>query len=160
MLSMAVVALLLTPLLAFAQHAGKPAASQIPGKVMQALRTRFPAAEVHKWTRETENKAVVYDVEFTQQGQQFEADIKEDGAIVNWERGMAAQDLPAAVSQAVEKKYPRATISEVMMVTAVRDGKDALEGYEVTLKTAAGRNVEVTVAPDGKILENSGAEKP
>lgn len=159
-LTAAVLTLLLTSPLAFAQEAGKPAVGQVPGKVMQALKTRFPAAAIQKWTRETENQAVVYDIEFTQQGRHFEADIKEDGLIDNWEEAIAVQDLPPVVRRAADNKYPKATISEVMKVTAVRDGKDALDGYEISLKTAAGKQVEITVAPDGKILEDSGAEKP
>jgi hypothetical protein len=158
-LGMAVLALLPPHLPAYAQG-GQPAASRIPEKVMETLKKRFPAAEIHKWTRETENNVVLYDIEFTQQGRKLEADIKDDGSIENWERAIAAGDLPAAVRQSVEKQYPGATLSEVMAVTAVHGGKESLEGYEVVLKTAAGKDVEVTVAPDGKILEDSGAEKP
>ena len=34
-----------------------------------------------------------------------------------------------------------------------------LEGYEIELTTADKKEVEVTVAPDGKILEDSGEKK-
>ena len=44
-------------------------------------------------------------------------------------------------------------------VTEVKDGKDKLEGYEIVLETADKKEVEVTVAPDGKILEDSTDEK-
>jgi hypothetical protein len=152
-------ALLLAPASAGAQETGKPDLSQIPQKVMAALKAKFPAADIHQWTKETENGVVLYDMEFTQEGRKFEADIKESGVIENWEKAIAAQELPAAVTLAVEKKYPRSTLSEVMAVTAVKDGKDALEGYEITLKTAAGKGVEVTLAPDGKVLEEGGVEK-
>jgi hypothetical protein len=40
-----------------------------------------------------------------------------------------------------------------MVITAVVDGKDVLEGYEIVLETTDRKEVEVTVAPDGKILE-------
>jgi hypothetical protein len=40
-----------------------------------------------------------------------------------------------------------------MVITAVKDGKDALEGYEIVIETADKKEVEVTVAPDGEILE-------
>jgi putative PepSY-like beta-lactamase-inhibitor len=126
---------------------------QIPKKVMDALKGRFPMAEVHKWSKETEDDIVVYDIEFTQRQQPFEADIKEDGSFHNWEKEVAARDVPEAVRQAVHKKYPRSGLRQIMAITAVRDGKDALEGYEIVLHTADGKEIEVTVAPEGKIVE-------
>jgi len=35
-----------------------------------------------KWTREKEGDAVLYDIELTQEGRKFEADIGEDGKIL------------------------------------------------------------------------------
>jgi uncharacterized membrane protein YkoI len=46
-----------------------------------------------------------------------------------------------------------------MMITAVVEGKDKLEGYEVVIQTPDGKEVEVTVSDDGKILEDSGEVK-
>lgn len=129
---------------------------KIPEVVMDALKAKFPEAEIHKWTKEKEGDIVLYDIEFKQQDRKFEADIKEDGTIHNWEKEIAAEDLPEAAMKAVETKYPGSTIQEIMEITAVSDGKDALEGYEVVLETADQKEVEITVAPDGGILEDSG----
>ncbi|MDH3292178.1 MAG: hypothetical protein OEO20_11080 [Gemmatimonadota bacterium] len=126
---------------------------KIPQQVMDALRARFPRAEIRQWTREEEDDIVLYDIEFTQQGRKLEADIKEDGTIHNWEREIAADDLPASVRTAVEREYPESTLEEVMAITAVTEGTEALEGYEIVLETADGKEIEVTVAPDGTILE-------
>jgi hypothetical protein len=41
----------------------------------------------------------------------------------------------------------------------VKNNKEMLEGYEIVLETADKKEVEVTVAPDGKILEDSTDEK-
>lgn len=128
---------------------------KVPKKVMNALKSKFPRAEIHKWTKEKEGNIVVYDFEFKQDDQNFEADIKEDGTIHNWEKAIGAKDLPEAVKKAVEKMYPQSILKEIMMITAIKDGKDALEGYEIVLETADKKEVEVMVAPDGKILEES-----
>ena len=40
-----------------------------------------------------------------------------------------------------------------MAVTAVTNGSEHLEGYEVVVKRALKKDVEMTIAPDGKILE-------
>lgn len=139
-----------------AQEEVKPA--EIPQVVMDALKAKFPEAVINKWAKEKEGEIVVYDIEFMQQERNFEADIKEDGSIHNWEQAIAAEDLPDVVRQAAEKAYPNAILKEIMMITAVSDGQDALEGYEIVLQTADDREVEITVAPDGTIIEDSGKE--
>ena len=157
LLSAVVAGMLLTPSAARSQD--KPGLDKIPNTVMDALKAKFPKAEIQKWTKEKEGDIVLYDVEMKQEGRKFEADIKEDGTIHNWEKEIAAKDLPKAVRKAAKKKYPKATIKEIMEITAVRDGKDVLEGYEIVLRTAETKEVEVTVAPDGKIQEDSGEGK-
>jgi uncharacterized membrane protein YkoI len=135
-----------------------PQQDTIPKLVMDALKARFPAAEIDKWSKEKEDDFVIYDFEFTQRGRKFEADIREDGTIHNWEQEVGANDLPEVVEDAVERRYPGSTPKTIMAITAVTDGEEALEGYEIVIETADGKEVEVTVAPDGKILEDSGAE--
>jgi hypothetical protein len=132
---------------------------KIPKVVMDALKARFPDAEIHKWSKEKEGDIVVYDIEFKQQDRKFEADIKEDGTIHNWEKEIAAEDLPEAVKKTAEEKYPNSTHKEIMEITAVKDGEDVLEGYEIVLETADKKEVEIAVAPDGRILEESGEEE-
>src|SRR5262245_45113273 len=87
---------------------------KIPKAVMDTLKAKFPKAAIHKWTKEKELGKVVYDIEFKQGDRKFEADIFEDGTIHNWEQEVAAKDLPEAVTKAVEKRYPKATIKEIM----------------------------------------------
>ena len=132
---------------------------EIPQAVMKTLKAKFPDTKIHKWTKEKEGDVVIYDIEFKQQDRKFEADIKEDGTIHNWEKEIAAVDLPEAVKKAVEEKYPNSNLKEIMKITAVVDGQDVLDGYEVVLETADKKGVEVTVAPDGRIVEDSGEEK-
>ena len=133
--------------------------NQIPHNIMEALKAKFPAPEIQKWTKEKEGEIFVYDIEFKQEGMKFEVDIKEDGTIHNWELAIAIKDLPAAVTNAVEKAYPKSHIEEVMQITAMKEGKDVMEGYEIVLKTNKKIDVELTVATDGKILEDSTTKK-
>lgn len=137
----------------------KPKLDKIPKQVMDALKSKFPKAEIDKWTKEKERGIVIYDFEFKQEGQKFEADIKEDGTIHNWEREISVKDLPETARKAVEAKYPQSVLKEIMAITAVTDGKEELEGYEIILETARKKEIEVTVAPDGKFLEGPGVKK-
>ena len=132
---------------------------KIPKPVMDALKARFPKAKIEKWSQETENGKVIYDLEFKQDGRKAEADIAADGTIQNFEKEFNAGDLPRAVRAAVEKRYPKSTMKEVMEITEIKDGKEVHGGYEIVLETAAKKSVEVTIAKDGTVLEDSGAGK-
>lgn len=132
---------------------------KIPKAVRDALAAKFPGAKVVKWGKETEGGKLVYDIEFTQNGRKAEADIAADGTVQNFEREFAAKDLPKAVTDAVAKRYPKAKTKEVMEITEIKDGKEVHGGFEIVLETADKKSVEVTVAKDGKILEDSGAAK-
>ena len=138
---------------ASAQEQGARDLDKIPKTVMDVLEARFPNAEIRKWTREEEDDLVLYDIEFVQDGRRFEADILDDGRIHNWEREVAAEDLPPTVTATVTSRYPRSALKQIMAVTVVDEGTEALEGYEIVLETADGKEVEVLVAPDGTILE-------
>jgi hypothetical protein len=132
---------------------------EIPKAVMGALKARFPKAAIDKWTKAKEGDDIVYDIEFKQDGRRFEADITEKGTLLNYETEIPAKDLPQAVRKAVDAKYPKATLKVVMESRAVSGKNEKLDGYEITLVTAGGQDVEVTIAPDGKITEDSGSKK-
>jgi hypothetical protein len=121
----------------------------LPAAVRATLKERFPGAKIRKWSKEKEGDIVAYDIEFKQKGRKLEADIAEDGKILNWEKTIPLEDLPEAARTAVEKKHPGAKVKEVMECIEVKDGKDVLEGYEVVIQ----KTIEMTVAADGKVLE-------
>jgi hypothetical protein len=133
---------------------------KIPHVVMQGLKAKFPQAEIHKWSVEQEGGIKVYDIEFAQEGRNFEADIKEDGSIQSWEKAIEITDLPDAVKGTAEAKYPGSNIKEIMQVMAVTGALDSLKGYELAFATSDTTEVELTVAPDGSLLEESGMMEP
>jgi len=126
---------------------------KIPKKVMDTLKAKFPKAEIDKWTKEKEGADVVYDIEFKIEGRKWEADIKEDGTLLNFEKEISVKDLPEPVVKTVEKRYPKAKMKEVMEMTDVKGKEEKLHGYEIIVLKADGKSVEITVAADGKLLE-------
>lgn len=132
---------------------------KIPQEVMDTLKAKFPEAEIHKWTKEKEEDFVIYDMEFKQGDRKFEADIKKDGSIYNWEKEIEPGELPESVRKVVESKYPNSTIKEIMEITVVEEGEDVLEGYEVVLETEDMKEAEITVGPECKILEEESEEE-
>lgn len=58
--------------------------------------------------------------------------------------------------QTVARLFPNAGMKEIMAVTAVTNGNERVEGYEIVLQRSHKRDVEMTVAPDGRVLEGPG----
>jgi len=132
---------------------------KIPKMVMDALKAKFPKAEIQMWTEEKEGEIMVWDIEFKQESRKFEADIKEDGTYINYEKAIEAKDLPKVVSDAIMKKYAKATLKEIMEETEVKGNDEKLSAYEVVLVTAEKKEVELRLSPNGKILEDTGTHK-
>lgn len=132
---------------------------KIPKAVMEALTAKFPNAKIDKCTKAKEGDDVVYDIEFKEGTRKCEADIKENGTYINYEKAIEAKDLPKAAREAIDKKYPKAKLKEIMEETEVKGKDEKVVAYEVVLETADKKEVEVKVSKDGKILEDSGAEK-
>jgi len=132
---------------------------KIPKKVMEALLSKFPKAKIDKCTKAKEGNDIVYDIEFKENGRKCEADIKENGVYINYEKAIEAKDLPKAVADAIQKKYPKATMKEIMQETEVNGSEEKLSAYEVVIVTADKRELELRLSPAGKILEDTGAKK-
>src|SRR5687768_4376067 len=129
---------------------------QVPAKVMEAAKGRFPSAEWRSITKETENNMTIYDFELTSEGKKYEMDIKDDGTIIEIEKEIAETALPDSVRKAVAAKHPKAKITEALEKSLIKDGKETPHEYEVVLTTEAGKEAEMTFSLDGKLTEESG----
>jgi uncharacterized membrane protein YkoI len=144
----------------------KPAAKEekipldkVPEKVMAAIKDRFPGADVTSVEKENEDGQVVYDIELKHKDRKYEMDVKEDGTVLEIEKEVAAKDVPEAVKKAVEAKYPKATLKEVMEVNKVKDKTETPDHYEVVLVTDDKKEIEVVVSLDGKTVKEEKEEK-
>lgn len=131
---------------------------KLPKAVMDAVKARFPGAELKSAAKETEDGKVVYDIELKHNGRKYEMDIAEDGTVIEIEKEVALKDVPEAVKKALAAKYPKATIKEVMEVNKVKGKAETPDHYEVTLETADKKTMEVTVSLDGKTIKGEKGE--
>jgi uncharacterized membrane protein YkoI len=139
--------------------AEKVPVDKVPKKVMAAVKDRFPGAKIRSVEKEIEDGKVVYDVEVTQEGRKYEMDIAEDGTVIDIEKEVAAKDLSEAVRAAVEAKYPKAKLKEIMEVNKVKDDKETPDHYEIIIVTAGNREMEITVSLDGKTIKGEKKEE-
>src|SRR5438128_1649972 len=140
------------------EKAEKISPDKLPQKIKDAIKDRFTGSDLTGAEKEKENEQIMYDIELKHEGRKYEMDIKEDGTIVEIEKEVAANDVPEAITKAVKKKYPTATIKEVMEVNKVTGKEEKPIHYEVTIETA-GKKKEVIVSLDGKSVKTEGEEK-
>jgi hypothetical protein len=158
--------LVLGVIFAFAATAGGARADEekvpldkVPRAVLDAVKKRFPDAEVKGAEKETEDGKTVYEIAIKNKGQNIEVTLTPEGTLTEIEKQIEAKDLPKAVSEALDKKYPKATFKTIEEVIKVKDGKENLEYYEVLLVTAEKKKFEVSVSPEGKIVKEEDKNK-
>lgn len=136
--------------------AEKLSPDKLPKAVADAIKARFPDGKVTSAEKEIEDGKVVYDIELTSGGLKYEMDLHEDGAIIEIEKEI--KEVPAVVAKAIEGKYPKAKVVEVMERSKVKDKKETPTDYEVTIEDG-GKKHEVIVSLDGKSVKTEAEEK-
>jgi hypothetical protein len=126
---------------------------KLPKAVTDAVKKRFPKAELVEAAKETEGDKVEFEVSIKDGETKIDVMLTPDGKITLIEKQVAAKALPKAVTDALEGKYPKATLTTVEEVIKVADGKETLDFYEVLLVTADKKTFEVKLTAEGKITE-------
>jgi hypothetical protein len=131
--------------------------SDVPKAVMDAVKAKFPGAEIRDASKETEDGKTTYEVALTHKGKAVDVSLTQEGKITDIETAITASDLPKAVSSAIELKYPKATLKKVEQIVAVEGTKETTN-YEVLLTTEAKKTLEVKISPEGQILKEEASD--
>lgn len=129
----------------------KIAVDKLPKAVSAAVKKRFPKAEIVEAAKETESDKTEYEVSLKEGETKMDVMLSPDGTITLIEKAITSKDLPKAVTAALEAKYPKAKFTSVEEVIKVKDGKEALDCYEVLLVAGDKQNYEVKISADGTI---------
>jgi len=124
---------------------------KLPKAVSEAVKKRFPKAELVEASKETEDGKTQYEVSVKEAGKKIDVTLTADGKIVTMEKQIAEKDLPKKVADAVKAKYANAKYEIVEEVIKVKDGKETLEYYEVLITTADKKKFELEISPGGEI---------
>jgi uncharacterized membrane protein YkoI len=127
---------------------------KLPQAVLDAVKAKFPGAKLTKASKEKEDGQLVYEVALKHKGHNHDVTLKEDGTIIEDEKEIDARDLPAAVKEGLESKYPKAEIKKAEEVTK----GDKVE-FEVLIVTAEKKKFEVVLDREGKVLKVEGKDK-
>jgi hypothetical protein len=120
-------------------------AVQLPQAITAAFKKAYPTATIRGTAKETENGKTVYEVESVDKGKARDLMYNPDGTVISIEEEVNPADLPAPVTAALTKLYPKATIAVAEKVT--EGGKVQ---YELQIKGAD--KPSVTFTPDGKLV--------
>ncbi len=124
---------------------------KLPKGVVENVKKRFPNAKIEGAAQEKEDGKTVYEVTLKEGGKNIDVSFSAEGVMTLIEKEVDAKDVPKAVTEGVEAKYPKATWKMIEEVIKVADGKETLDYYEFHGTTADKKGIEVEVGTDGKI---------
>jgi hypothetical protein len=159
----AVVAVGLLAVAAVARAEGeKVPLDKLPKAVLDAVKARYPGAEMTAASKEVEGGKTSYEVYMKYKGKGLDVTFSPAGDVEVVEKEIDAKDLPKNIRAAIDQKHPKASFSKVEEISKAKDGKMVVDIYEILLTTADKKTVEMTIAPDGKVTgdtEKGGAKK-
>jgi hypothetical protein len=127
----------------------KISAENLPAAVKKTIKKKFPKAEIEKAAKEVEDGKTTYEVLLEIDDRPIEVAFNADGAILEIERVIPFDQVPARVKKALAKKYPAAKITKVEAVTKGEDGPTV---YEIVI------NTEVVLDAKGKFVKAAAEE--
>jgi len=122
----------------------------VPAKVMQALKAKYPKAEVLTAGKGDQDGTKVYEFELKEGGSKWEAAFTPDAKFAGSEEVIKEAAVPAPVGRAFHAKYPGANVEEIEKAITVENNAEKVV-YEFNMKTASGK-LEAVFDPTGKLL--------
>ena len=123
--------------------------NQVPKAVINAFEKAYPNAKGLEFEEETFEGKAAYEVEYKENGKEYELLYSADGALLQKEEEIDSKSLPEPVAQAIKKAYPKADIKEV---EKLMKPDSTVTGYEVEIKLA-GKEIELELDVSGNILK-------
>jgi len=97
----------------------KVALDKLPKAVVDAIKAKFPKAELKEAEKEKEDGKAKYEVTIKDGDIKIDVDVTEDGTITGYEKAVALKDVPKVVSDAIAAKHPKGTAKTAEVVYTV-----------------------------------------
>jgi hypothetical protein len=129
---------------------------KLPKAVTDALKKKYPGAELVSATKDTDGDEVTYGVTIKYKKQELDLTLTPEGKVLEVEREIEVKEVPKVVMDAAKKKYPKADFKGASEIS--RDDKVA--EYQFDVVTADKKHVYATFDKDGKFVEDEPVEEP
>src|SRR5207237_2545868 len=93
---------------------------KLPKTVVDAVKKRFPEAEIVSASKEVEDGKTLYELALKQKDAKMDVTLTAEGEIQEIEKEIASKDLPKAVADGLDAKYPKATIKKAEEIIKVK----------------------------------------
>ena len=120
--------------------------SQLPKTVADAIKKKYPKAELKSAEKGDENGKTVYEVSIANGADKMDVTLDPAGKILLVEKEVAEKDLPQKVLAAAKAKHPQGSVKLCEELWK----NDKLSGYEVTIETSDKKSAEVEFDAAGK----------
>jgi uncharacterized membrane protein YkoI len=129
--------------------------NELPKGASDALKAKFPKAEITEAEMEMRDGRKIYEIKLLDGKTEVSVSIFGDGKITEIEKQLDPKNLPKAIAEAIEAKFPKSTVTEAREVTL-----NDQTTFEVSLTAANGKKFELSLDPAGKILEATEVKEP
>lgn len=123
----------------------KISAKTVPSAVINAFKSSYPNAIIKGFAREKENGKVFYEIESKDGDVGRDVLYNPDGSVAEIEETIAVGDLPAAIRESMNSKYPNVVITK-----AEKTIQGEKVGYEVVARKGKKR-FSVEFDADGNV---------
>ena len=123
---------------------------KVPPAAVKTVKDRFPKAEIRYVDKEPTGD---YEFAMKEGSRQFDVGVTGDGKLLNVKEEIPEEQLPKAVKEGVQKKFPGAKFVEIEKVTS-GDGDAAKVTFEMVLRTEKGRQA-VRFDSSGNLLSDA-----
>lgn len=131
---------------------------KLPSKIVDTIKKRYPGAELTEAVSEKDDDEIEYKVTIKVGGKKIEVIVEDDGELEGIEKEVDLKDLPKAVKDAIEAKFPKAILKSAEAIYEVKKNDEELEFYEVELTTADRKELELKVTAEGQFVDDEESE--
>ena len=146
--------ILATAFLSFQGSAQQPKAvseaiqiQDVPKAVVDAVKTKFPDAEMQKAKKKVENGKTFFGIGLTSKGTAHSLLLTPKGKIVELKKVIPASELPAKVAETVYASYPNSTTKKAEKVTEYKEEKS----FKLEVITSDKQTKKLVIDAEGKI---------
>jgi uncharacterized membrane protein YkoI len=133
-----------------AANSSQTALAQLPPNLQATVKQLMPPGSDLRVRMDTQNGELVYRVNQRVNGLDYSLRLAPDGRVLRMSNEVRNADLPAAVMSAANSALEGYTVN--MNDTPRLEMRDGRTYYQIEVRAANGRNVDLLVAPDGTVI--------